>query len=517
MSGDHLHAERPADARLFWALVVALPILLHCFVFEAGVGGADGWSYFANVESLVLDRDLDLTNNRLPFPPNYPADPYMWIEETGRWVTHEPLGAALLDAPAYALGRLVTRFWRPRIHLDRLPYSRLDSRVIALVFFISLAHNAYVAAAMLVVFAMLLKMGARPSAAAGAALLTFFGGPLHYYACNGLSHAPAAFVMALLVYAAARVALQSAETGARPGALLLFGALIGFISVTRYVDGVVAVPAGLCVFAFRLSRERAAGRPLAAAFGRALLDPILVALGCWSTAWITLVYWKTQFGCFTGNPHASGRQFAISLWPPPLAKILFSPRHGFFPFSPVFLLGALGLAALIANRPAPGDPVRARAQTRLAWIAAGSFLAVALVYDSYEEWFAAGTYSTRFLSECVVLLSLGLWRFLAVPGARWRWAAAWLAAAYSYALFLLTRGRLIDQVDAFDVGRSLGAYAYVFRERVPLSAIAAAVWKSSFTMRFLAQRPALLAAFLLACAAGGAALWLLRPRRAETS
>ena len=484
-------------------LLVAAPILFHCIVFEAGVGGADGWSYFGNLESLVLDGDLDLTNNRRQFPKAYVAQPYMWCEETGRWVTHEPVGPAVIDAPFYMLGRLATRFWCPSVSISRLPYSVLDSRTIALVLCVSLAHNLYAIGAMLLVFLTLTELGARPVTAAGTALLTFFGGPLHYYACNGMSHAPGVLAIAGVLYLAGRV-VRCQEMRAHPRwELFGLGALIGLASIMRYVSGLLAAPIGLCVFLFsfvdeRRKRQTSIERSWWQWFGAAFTDQVVIALGCWSVAWITVAYWCAQFGHFFHSPVVGKHAFVVTLWPPPFAKTLLSPRHGFLAFCPVFVLALAGSGQLLVSYRR-----EARERVRLAIISLASFAVIALVYDAYDEWAADGTYSSRFLTECVVFMSLGLWYFM--EHARWlrpvwiRWTVGWGLAAFAYALFLLTRARLIYQVDGnpFDVGRSLSAYAYVFKEDVPFPEIVGRIWSSSFTLGYLSQRPMLLALFCL--------------------
>lgn len=515
---------RPEAARrlvLACGLLVVIPILFHCFFFEAGVGGADGWSYFANLESLVLDRDLDLTNNRIQFPESHPARPYIWCAETQRWVTHEPLGPAFFDAPFYVLGRWATRVWRPKISLSRPPYSTLDSRTIMLVLFVSLAHNVYAAAAMVLVYLALFEMGARPLAAMGTALLVFFGGPLHFYACNGMSHAPATLAMAAFFYVAARVIRHRSDCARWK--LYVLGCAIGLTSIMRYVCGVIALPVGACIFLFSLRDEcRARQSPGVVRrswlrwIGSAFLDQFVLALGCWSVAWITLAYWRVQFGHFTGNPHANTHEFALTFWPPPLVKILFSARHGFFAFSPMFLLAMVGFGELLALRKRSE-----RSHVRLAVAALASFAAIAFVYDSYDEWAGDGTYSTRFLTECVVLMSFGLWHFL--EKGRWikwpwlRWVTAGLLCAFSYSLFLLTRARLIYQEDAYDVGRSLWAYLYVFKEGTRLGQIASRIWASSFTSAFLAKRPVLMAAVGAGWLLLAVAVFIAWPRKATSS
>lgn len=516
-SAETISREHPRRLLAACVLLVAAPILCHCLVFEAGVGGADGWSYLANVESLTLDRDLDLTNNRIEFPDGYPARPYTFEEPTGRWVTHEPLGPALIDAPFYALARLATRSWSPSIKLEREPYSVIDGRRLLAIFAVSFSHNLQAAAAMLLVFATLLEIGASPLAAAGAALLVFFGGPLHFYACNGLSHAPAALAMAGVVYMASRVVRHRTEGRRCRWELFVLGAVIGLGSVMRYVSGAVVVPVAMCLFVFRFSDECRArgdgppGRSWAAWLGSAVLDQIVLAAGCWSVAWITLAYWRVQFGAWTGNPHATPARFRQALWPPPLSKILLSPRHGFFRFSPLFLLAAAGLGQLLLwpNR-AP------KALVRLALLCAGSFAIVALVYDSFHEWHGSGTYSTRFLTECVVLLAPALWWFLErsewLGSARVRWALAAVLAGFAYALFLLTRAGLLYQDAHHRMGQSLGDYTYVFRERVPLGEVFRRIGASSYTLSFMARRPVLLATFVLAWVGVAALVFVVWPR-----
>ena len=518
---DHTHDRR--RTLLVCGVLIAVPILFHCIVFEAGVGGADGWSYFGNLESLVLDGDLDLTNNRKEFPKEYIAAPYMWCEKTKRWVTHEPVGPALIDAPFYALGRLATRLWCPQVSISRLPYSVLDSRTIALVFCVSLTHNLYAIGAMLLVFLTLVELGARPWAAAGAALLTFFGGPLHYYACNGMSHAPGVLAIACVFYLAGRV-VRRQELRTHPRwELFGLGALIGLASIMRYVSGLIAAPIGLCVFLFsfvdeRQRRQADTGKSWGRWFSAAVTDQIVIALGCWSVAWITVAYWRAQFGYFFHSPVVGKHAFVLTVWPPPFAKILLSPRHGFLAFCPVFVLALVGSAQLLASY-----RQEAQERVRLTIMSLSSFAAIALVYDAYDEWAADGTYSSRFLTECVVFMAIGLWYFM--EHGRWvrrtgaRWVLGGLLTAFAYALFLLTRARLIYQQDGnpFDVGRSLSAYAYVLREDLPISQIIGRIWGSSFTLGYLSQRPMLLALFCLFWLLLIAAIVVLWPRKPSVS
>ena len=61
MAGRGAVIARIARARHI-LLVLALAGF-HMLVWERGLAG-DGWGYYSTLESIVEDRDLDLTNNR---------------------------------------------------------------------------------------------------------------------------------------------------------------------------------------------------------------------------------------------------------------------------------------------------------------------------------------------------------------------------------------------------------------------------------------------------------------------
>jgi len=445
---------------------------IHVLVFEAGVGGADGWSYLANVESLVEDGDLDLTNNRLTFPPDFPARPYMYSEETGRWVTHEPLGTTFFQAPFYAVFSLMSRVFTPSFEIQKAPYSTLDSKTMMKIIAIAVASNFWAIFAVVLLFALVRMAGVGVWPAFWTGIFCFFGGPLHWYSTTGLSHAASCFCAALVLYLFFKA--ERDQGAARTWIIALLGAAIGIASTVRYTNGPI-----LFVFmAFYLVKNFGKWRAF-------LRDEVALGLGCCSTVWINFAYWKVQFGSFLANPHADAGQFSPTLFPPPLAKILLSPLHGFFVFNPVFLLAVVGLVMLIAAR-------RKRAPLfQAAVVGACCFAVIALIYDSYEEWQGTGSYSTRFLTNGVIFLGPALAGFL--DGRRLRRARCLLAGAataFSYCLFLLTRARMFDlRGDPYSVGRSISDYAYIFRERVPVGRVLSAVAGGSHTLKFLAARP----------------------------
>ncbi|MEW6357602.1 MAG: glycosyltransferase family 39 protein [Planctomycetota bacterium] len=479
--------------------MLVLIVGLHCILFEGGVGGADGWSYFANLQSLVDDYDLDLTNNRFTFPREYAAQPYM-KGHNDRYVTHEPIGATFFQVPFYLVGKAAATVLKPNLKINRVPYSSLDGETLVKVFSMVFANNFWSILAVLLVYHTARRAGVREWPAFWAALFCFFGGPLHWYATVGLSHAVDCFCTALLLYTFLR-ALQT-EGGRRLLLIGLTGLLIGLSSSVRYTDGLMLFPFMLY---FLVENRRS--------ITKLVKEEIALGLGCCLTVWITFAYWKVQFGGWFTHTHAESGEFHLTIFPPPLAKILFSDQHGFFPFNPVFLLTLVGLVWMLLKRQANEWAMR-----HLSIVAFLSFCACAFIYDSYIEWAGHGTYSTRFLTNGVILLAPGLAYFLnEVKWKRIAYALAGLAVAFSYALFFLSRARLIYQHgDPASVGLRLSDYTYIFREGIPLRTVLSEIVASSLTLNLIASKTPLLCAAVGGCAVfiGLAVFYLrrLRPR-----
>ena len=147
-------------------LIVAL-VCLHLFIFESGVGGADGWSYFANTASIAEDFDLNLSNNRIDFPQEYRAEPYMEGKtiigldgkEVKKIVTHEALGTSIMDVPFYLLGTLVAKVTSIDFQMSRIPYSRLPRLTRIQIMAVVGAHNLYTLAGVILLFLAACRLG----------------------------------------------------------------------------------------------------------------------------------------------------------------------------------------------------------------------------------------------------------------------------------------------------------------------------------------------------------------------
>lgn len=177
-----------------WPLLLVLAVVMHFLLFDRGLGG-DGWATFAFLSSAVDDGDLALENNSHGVMNGLVARP------DGQLVMQYPPGVPLLDLAPFLAGRALDEALPAGVIPSGIsipvvgPVSR---RVACEIGAIVLARNLAAGAGLWMVVLALGRLGFGRSTAGLAAALTFFGGPLVFYALVGMSHAPAFALAALL-------------------------------------------------------------------------------------------------------------------------------------------------------------------------------------------------------------------------------------------------------------------------------------------------------------------------------
>ena len=348
--------------------------------------GVDGRYHWAFLTSLVLDGDLDFTNQYAdPESGNY----YEYrATHTGRLANPFPIGPALLWAPFFIVAHGVALVGDPphapsgNSHLHQL---------------ITLYGSfLYAFAAMLLAYAMARRrFGPGPAFAGAFAALAC--GPLLHYTLHQphYAHAPSAFAVTLLLY------VWDAGRGQRtPRGWLALGALIGLAMLVRAQNLVFAAPvvveAATAAIAAAVGRAGTADRSalaLALALARALAWPLAGALVALIVFTPQLLAWQTLYGSYIAIPQGAGyMRWADSLW----ADTLFSSRNGLFPYAPVWAAGALGLALVVRRDRALG----------LALL--GTFALGAYLNGASSDWSGGGAFGGRRYDGLVAHVTLGL-------------------------------------------------------------------------------------------------------------
>jgi hypothetical protein len=468
-------------------LVLALAGL-HMLVWERGLAG-DGWGYFSTLESVIEDRDLDLTNNRYAV-----INGLSYNAKVQRWVAQYPPGLALFDAPFYVAGKIAyARGWvRPQIDPARMrsAYEGVDAQTLTRILFVVLAHNVYAALTLVLIHASLRRLRFTPGWAAFATALCFFGSPLHFYAQNGMSHAVSCLMAAATAFVLSGIC---ARPEGRARRWFWLGVTVGGGAVVRYASGLLSVPVAVALLALEWRRWR-----------RLLGRGLLYAAGLAAVIWILPVYLRLQVGEWFASTYTPNWTFDPQA--PPLYNVLLHARHGFLRYHPLFWLALAGIGgALLRGGISPAR--RLFAGTGLA-----ALLALGAIYGLWFAWWGGASYSQRFLTDVVPFLAPGLALFLTRGRRPWRVSLALALTAVSYVFFLLSNAGLAYDVVPFGPGQTVSDYRFVLDQGLTFPEIWDRITGASFTLPHLRCHAAPLVAALALLLGAYVGLGCLAPR-----
>jgi hypothetical protein len=367
--------------------VLALLFLASLPAVTARLYSSDEVEYFSYLRSLWFDRDVSFENEYRYFYDHRIAQSqdfhhtFLELETaTGRRINYGTMGCAILWAPFYAAADGVTRVMRAAgSEVPADGYSRP--------YIIAVAYGS----AFYGFAAIVLSIGAARrvvgSHALGSGLAVWLGTPLlfYMYVAPPFSHATSAFAVALFVTLWLRVRERWPVSGAI--ALGLAGALMAMVREQDVFFLLAPVfDLGLAV----LRRQKAEDRIERGAVRAALAGGIAFALGYLPQ----LLAYKALNGKFGPSPLVTRKMD----WTTPHAlQVLADPQHGFFFWTPLAVLGVVGLIVL-ALRGAPR-------------LAGGMLLMLALqVYISgaVESWTVAGAFGQRRFVAVTILLVVGI-------------------------------------------------------------------------------------------------------------
>jgi hypothetical protein len=330
---------------------------------------ADAAYYYAYLPSLVLDGDLDFTNQYRVTQNWYHLGP----TPLGRPGNVFGVGPAVFALPAFVVGH----------GLARLTGARADGfsgweTTLVLWTSIAMSLGAMLLAARLA--GRWVGTGAGYAGAVAAAV----AGPLLYYAIRqpGYAHPCAALFATLLVER------WDASYGAAPRSLrtwIVLGAAAGAAALARPQLAVWALLLPVAVVDDVRRRGvtglgRLVGRWAAGAAAAALVFlPQLLA-------------WKLLYGGWYVVPQGAG----FLRWDDPAwSETLFSSRNGLFPWAPLYAPMVLGVVAL------------ARRRMRLPLALLLGLFGQALVNGAAWDWWAGGSFGGRRFDSCYPVFAVG--------------------------------------------------------------------------------------------------------------
>jgi hypothetical protein len=395
-----------------WRLAVAVAALLLLALLRAPLTRvpdalfvSDGFGYYLYLPSLIIDRDLDFTNQLSRLPYEGEKHFFRVSDRTGRRTNQFPIGCAILWAPLFVLADgVVQAASSVGMIIPRTGFGwAYELPVYTGSFLYGLAGIWLIQRTLRLIF---------DRTAADLSLFTvLFATPTAYYPWfePNMSHAVALFTVALWVY----LLLWIYRTENRRIAVwAVLGAVLGLVGLVRpynAVLGVAAIPVALAVCQGR-------GQWNFRAFGGAILRLSVCCLASLLTMLPQVIVWQLLYGQPSVVPRGSGYE-AMSWLNPAIAAFAAS----WYVFCPAYIPATLGLFLAWPSRPkAPAaaaaerneDPASPRDPARFAALVAPFFLLVlaviAYLIAASRDWMLGTAFGQRRMVDWSPLFAIGL-------------------------------------------------------------------------------------------------------------
>ena len=370
-----------------WDLLVWLTLLVGAIIYLAQnyghgpLAAADGRYYYIYLRSLLMDHDINLTNDYLLLTPDFAFKNYygFGVTRTGYAANPFGIGPAIFWLPLFLLAHGIA--WLR--HLMGASAEVLDP--------LSHAHQAialfgsYLGGCAAVWFTYRAARRKWGPAESFLGTLTFLASsPLLLYSIWVPSYAHALGAGACAATLWYWLGTRDRSDGRR---FMWLGFLCGAAGLARpQMLLVLILPAADTLGT--LAKNRRKGIRALAATARSGAICLGAAAIVFSPQ---LIAWRCIYGTWTVAPQGPGfMRWTESLW----AETLFSPRNGFFPYTPLALLGLAGLVGL-AWKSREGAPLLAL------------FIGCAITNGAVWDWWGGGSFGARRYTEVCPMLAFG--------------------------------------------------------------------------------------------------------------
>jgi len=418
-------AERMADAsnrRIAAAIALGTAVLSMVLVpvsVRPLERGHDAGFTYGYLRSIVLDGDLDFSDDAHPFDSSMP--------HTAEGYTHNgfPMGPAVWWSPAFvtahgvaASARVVTGADDPEPDGRSWPFQLL----------VVWATLAVGVVGLWATYAACRTMASSAGAALGTAAVWLGGAPLYYLHVNATQGHAAAFASAALLLA------TWLRFRTRPDPSLWrvagIGLLAGLLVITRWQYAVLLLGPGLDVVLGRLRGRQ----PVDARGTAALAGAFLLAVSP------QMIVWNTLYGSPFRPPRGEASGAFLDLGDLHLLDVLVSWRHGLFSWHPLFLAGLVGLAIALRRH-------RFVAGSLLVTLAATIFVNAGVI-----DWWGGVSFGARRFDGMWPVFALGLAVVADRVPRRAAIGAVTAAALVNWTLMMAFASHLVSQVDAVRPG-----------------------------------------------------------------
>jgi hypothetical protein len=372
--------------------------------------GSDGVGYYVYLPSILIDHDLDFSNEyRFFYAYDRSRAGLLLTEVTPTGLRHNiyPIGPAMLWTPffvcAHALVRLMDALGAS-IPPDGVSYPYQAFALSGTVLYGGIGLWLSLRAA---------RRTASVESATLAVVVVALSGNLVYYmtAEPSMSHAMSVFATSVFV----TVWLMARETRTILAACLL-GAAGGLMALMRFQDGpLLAAP-----FLVRLPEvwRGLRGSSPAGELSHWCRDVAIAACAALVVFSPQLVVWNALYGSPFTLPHSQVRTIGLFEWSSPhFGAVLWSAERGLFTWHPVFLLAVAGLVAT------------ARRDRTIAVLAAVGLVLQWCLVSFWFDWQQGEAFGGRMFIGCTPFFAIGLASLIEWAGRRGTWTGVYTVGA----------------------------------------------------------------------------------------
>jgi hypothetical protein len=339
--------------------------------------GSDGIYYYAYLPTLLLDHDLDFSNQYARLVPEN-AKERIQLSATGRLGNKWAIGSAILWMPFFLIGHLLAIILQASgysISLDGTGYIYQAPTL--------LGSLTYGFVGLLLLYRSCCRFFNRSSSAAAVILIWLATNIIYYMIAEpSMSHSCSFFSVSLFIYLWLRF-----RPLPRFHQWIFLGLAGGLVALVRLPDTTWLMLPVLDSLPALLSERKSLGRRLAGllAFG---VTAALVFLP-------QIAVWQTLYGAptQTGYIHGGARFYWFA---PKILRLLFSMHHGLYLWHPVLLFGTAGLALLFRK-----DRIFSFALTML-------FASQLYIIGAWYGWSGGDSFGNRMMISSLPALAIGL-------------------------------------------------------------------------------------------------------------
>jgi hypothetical protein len=345
---------------------------------------SDGFGYYIYLPSVVLDGDLDLSNQLAHQPDQRSQTFYQVTPATGLPANPFQVGCAIFWSPFFLIAHAAAKGLAAlgvRVPANGFGYV-YELPVYCGAFFYGLVGLFYI-------YRLLQELWGA-SVARIATLYLALASPAAAYLWfePDMSHGLSLTLIAMLFF----YLYRAHATDNRSGTMWAFlGFLVGAITLVRVPDALVSIAVGCVALSF--IQGRASSPPASLRQILRCSAAFLVAAGL--TFLPQLLVWKALYGSFLLLPSSTNYD-RMNWYQPDFLGYLFSTRRGIFLWTPLLLPAVLGLIAGVWKGPSI---------LRYALL-----VLIAAVYFncSIPKWWTGCSFSERRIVDYTVLFALGL-------------------------------------------------------------------------------------------------------------